>query len=82
MLVQVRRLPPATQLDLVCTSGHAFMLMQLRVVNDAGKDVACDGKEVGEVYIKGDTVFKVYWQNEHVEWPNHVYGFGPTGFRQ
>lgn len=46
---EVRALPQSTQLDLVCTSGYPFIFTDLRVVNEAGKDVARDGVEVGEV---------------------------------
>lgn len=48
------------KLDLVCSSGRPFQLINLRIVDDDGKDVPRDGKTVGEVLISGHTVFKGY----------------------
>ena len=51
---------PEEQLDLVCTSGRPFCLIDVRVVDDEGHDVPKDGKTVGEVVISGPTVFEGY----------------------
>lgn len=51
---------PEEQLDLVCTSGRPFCLINVRVVDDEGHDVPKDGKTVGEVVIAGPTVFEGY----------------------
>jgi acyl-CoA synthetase (AMP-forming)/AMP-acid ligase II/NAD(P)-dependent dehydrogenase (short-subunit alcohol dehydrogenase family) len=59
-----RRLPQATQLALVCTSGKPFVFTEVRLVRDADfTDVALDNTEVGECVIRGDTVFTGYWKN-------------------
>jgi len=57
---------PREQLDAICTSGRPFALMRVKVVDDArdgGALVPCDGRSVGDVYVKGLTVFAEYWRN-------------------
>ncbi|KAJ9444505.1 EryA1 [Diplonema papillatum] len=58
----VRSLPPGEQIDLVCTSGKRFELpgFEMRVIKDDGALVAPLSGEVGEVQIRGPTVFKGY----------------------
>ena len=50
------------QLELVCTSGRPFELMDVRVVDEAGADVPKDGATVGEVWVRGSTLFEGYWR--------------------
>ena len=49
------------QLDLVYSSGRPFSLVDVRIVDEAGKDVLKDGIAVGEVWVRGPTVFDGYW---------------------
>ena len=41
--------------------GKAGIGMEMRVVDEAGTDVARDGKQTGEVILRGDAVMKGYW---------------------
>eukprot|EP00963_Diacronema_lutheri_P005867 scaffold467_cov366-Pavlova_lutheri.AAC.1 len=54
---------PEAALSFVCSSGRPFCLNDVRVV-DAQKetDVVPGSKEVGEVWIRGSSVFTGYWQ--------------------
>ncbi|HEY2932602.1 MAG TPA: long-chain-fatty-acid--CoA ligase [Acidobacteriota bacterium] len=45
----------------LATAGIEFIGMEARVVDAEGKDVKQDGKEVGEVVLRGDAVMKGYW---------------------
>ena len=72
----VRELGQATMMDFVASSGRPFMLpneadpffsFSVRVIKEqAGQfiDVDKTGADVGEVFIRGDTVFDMYWQNQ------------------
>ena len=56
----MNNLDPQEQLDLVCTSGRPFSMVDVRVVDDSGSDVPKDGVTVGEVWVRGETVFGGY----------------------
>ena len=65
-------LAPQQRLELNSMSGRAFCGMEVRVVEPAtglteqpvsDQNVITDGKAVGEVVVRGDTVFMEYWQN-------------------
>eukprot|EP00889_Picochlorum_renovo_P006747 jgi/Picre1/33777/NNA_001256.t1 len=53
-------LTPEQQLNLVCTSGRPFELINVRIVDENLQDVPRDGQSVGEVIISGPTVFQGY----------------------
>ena len=79
---EVMTLPPARQLDYVCTSGRPFRSpgFELRVVADDGtRDVKRNGSDVGEVWIKGPTVFTEYWGNEEATKKSFTDGWFKTG---
>lgn len=42
---------------------HALCLRQVRIIDDTGADISADGT-IGEVIIRGPTVFKGYWQQQ------------------
>ena len=44
------------------TAGYAFAGSEVRVVDPEGHDVAPDGKQAGEVIVRGDVVMAGYWQ--------------------
>jgi fatty-acyl-CoA synthase len=43
-------------------TGYAIPGVELRVVDDDGKDVPCDGKTMGEIVARSDGVMQGYWQ--------------------
>jgi fatty-acyl-CoA synthase len=43
------------------TAGYALAGTEIRVVDGQGRDVKCDGAEVGEVVVRGDVVMEGYW---------------------
>jgi acyl-CoA synthetase (AMP-forming)/AMP-acid ligase II len=58
----LRSLPEAEQLAFKAKTGKEFIGVELRVVDDQGRDVAADEREVGEIIVKGDTVTAGYWK--------------------
>jgi acyl-CoA synthetase (AMP-forming)/AMP-acid ligase II len=52
----------AEQLRFKAKTGREFVAVELRVVDDAGQDIAKDEVEVGEIIVRGDTVTPGYWQ--------------------
>ena len=57
----LKGLSPKEQLAFKAKTGREFINISLRVVDDEGNDVAEDGKQVGEILVKGDTVTPGYW---------------------
>ena len=57
----LKDLPWEEQLEFKAKTGREFINVSLRVVDDAGKDVAQDDQQVGEIIVKGDTVTPGYW---------------------
>jgi O-succinylbenzoate-CoA ligase len=55
-------LPYNQQLKYKSTTGREFLGVKLKVVNNKGKEVKNNNKEVGEIIVKGDTIFKGYWR--------------------
>jgi len=43
-------------------TGRPTLAVDLRVVDDKGRDVPKDGESVGEIVVRGDTVTKGYWR--------------------
>jgi fatty-acyl-CoA synthase len=44
------------------TAGYALAGTEIRVVDFDGRDVEADGKQVGEVLVRGDVVMAGYWR--------------------
>ncbi len=56
-------LPPEQQLAYKCKTGRPFIAVTMRVVDDEGRMVAADGRAVGEIQVRGDTIMAGYWNN-------------------
>jgi acyl-CoA synthetase (AMP-forming)/AMP-acid ligase II len=55
--------PPQEQFVWRCKTGRPLAGVDVRVVRDDLTDVRTDGREVGEVVCRGDTVTPGYWKN-------------------
>lgn len=53
--------PDEVQLQRKATAGYAFAGSEIRVVDLNRHDVKPDGKDVGEVIVRGDVVMAGYW---------------------
>eukprot|EP01050_Picozoa_sp_SAG11_P005143 SAG11_NODE_351_length_10384_cov_4.708896_2_plen_2566_part_01 len=79
-------------LDYVISSGRPFMLPHpkykfsffcrvMKMNGDDFVDVECNGIDVGEVWIRGDTVFESYWQNEKATSESFIESEGVRWFK-
>ncbi len=57
----LKSLPWEDQLRFKAKTGREFITVQLRVVDENGRDVKKDDQQVGEIIVKGDTVTLGYW---------------------
>lgn len=55
-------LSPEDRKTLQRCQGIEDMVTRVRVVDSSGKDVQADGKEMGEIIMRGHTVIDEYWQ--------------------
>lgn len=58
----LKRLPWEEQLKYKASTGREFMTVSLKVVDDEGREVAKDERQVGEIIVKGDSVTPGYWR--------------------
>jgi acyl-CoA synthetase (AMP-forming)/AMP-acid ligase II len=57
----LRSLPPKEQLAYRARTGRPFITVDLKVVDGDGLPVRPDDAEVGEIWVRGDTVTPGYW---------------------
>jgi acyl-CoA synthetase (AMP-forming)/AMP-acid ligase II len=57
----MRALPIDEQIAICARTGRPMRGVSLRVVDDSFLDVASDDKQVGEIVVRGDSVFGGYW---------------------
>jgi acyl-CoA synthetase (AMP-forming)/AMP-acid ligase II len=58
----LKGLPPEKQFVYKAKTGREFLCIDLKVVKENGEEVLRDGKEVGEIVVRGDSVTKGYWK--------------------
>jgi acyl-CoA synthetase (AMP-forming)/AMP-acid ligase II len=54
-------LPPEEQLKYKSRTGRPFIGVDLKVVDESGLPVAADDQQVGEIWVRGDSVTPGYW---------------------
>jgi acyl-CoA synthetase (AMP-forming)/AMP-acid ligase II len=54
-------LPPDEQLSYKSRTGRPFIAVDLKVVDETGASVEPDDQQVGEIWVRGDTVTPGYW---------------------
>ena len=57
-----RYLPADKQFQYRAKTGRPFLNVLLKVVREDGKAVKNNGREVGEIIVKGDSITKGYWK--------------------
>jgi fatty-acyl-CoA synthase len=55
-------LPPEESVRRKAMTGFPLIGVELRIVDDDGKDVRPDGTQTGEIIVRGDGVMKGYWR--------------------
>jgi acyl-CoA synthetase (AMP-forming)/AMP-acid ligase II len=56
----LKKLPLEKQREIISRTGREFMAVELRVVDEDGRDVPRDDRSVGEIWVRGDTVTPGY----------------------
>jgi acyl-CoA synthetase (AMP-forming)/AMP-acid ligase II len=57
----LRELSAEQQMRFRAATGREFITVELRVVDEQGREVRPDGQEVGEIIVRGDSVTSGYW---------------------
>lgn len=55
--------PEEKQFQLKAKTGYELIGSEVKVVNDIGFEVKRDGKEIGEIIVRGNGVMKGYWKD-------------------
>jgi len=75
----LRNRPKEIQLEKARKAGYETLLTKIRIVNDRGEDVRPDGKEMGEVLIRSNSVMDGYWRLPEETKKTIVNGWFHTG---
>ena len=57
----LKALPPDAQLKYKSKTGRPALGVDLKVVDEQGVPIAADEQQVGEIWVKGDTITPGYW---------------------
>jgi acyl-CoA synthetase (AMP-forming)/AMP-acid ligase II len=57
----LKALPPDVQLKYKSKTGRPAIGVDLKVVDEQGMPIAADEQQVGEIWVKGDTITPGYW---------------------
>ena len=57
----LKALPPDAQLTYKSKTGRPAIGVDLKVVDEQGIPIAADGQQVGEIWVRGDTITPGYW---------------------
>jgi 3-(methylthio)propionyl---CoA ligase len=75
-------MPPGEQMKIRLKQGRAIFGVDMKIVDDHGKDLPWDGKAFGDLYVKGPWVVREYFKGEGGD-PlvpdGHGVGWFPTG---
>lgn len=72
-------LPIKEQYRMKAKAGYQMVGCEVKVVNDYGEEIPQDGKAIGEVIIRSNTVMKGYWKNEEATMETICDGYLHTG---
>jgi len=75
----LHRLSPDEQLAFKAKTGRPFLAVELKVVDETLRPVAPDGRQVGEILVRGDTVTPGYWMRPEETEKAFVDGWLRTG---
>ncbi len=53
------------KLDIKATQGYAVPMVDLRIVDESGKELLWDGKTMGEVQVRGPWIIRQYYKMEN-----------------
>ncbi|MCZ6473860.1 MAG: long-chain fatty acid--CoA ligase [SAR324 cluster bacterium] len=55
--------PEEKQLDVLCKVGVPFPCVEMRIVDDGGRDLPWDGQSAGELLVRGPAIASGYYEN-------------------
>ncbi len=58
------KLPRKAQLDLLCKQGRPVFGVELKIIDDDGNELPCDGKAFGNLMVRGPWVVSEYYKAE------------------
>jgi acyl-CoA synthetase (AMP-forming)/AMP-acid ligase II len=70
-------MPPDEQMKIKLKQGRALYGVDMKIVDDAGKELPWDGKTYGDLYVKGPWIVREYFKGEGGD--PLVNGWFPTG---